>query len=320
MHLGIAGAALALLVEPIAANADDAGERRAQSAFQERLQQDQRLQDIGWKLVSGNAPYCAQVIPSVGLQLHDMASYGRPAAVRALLGLEGDIAILTAASGSPAAEAGLATNQEVSDISGVDPKTWMSKSRSDWQRAKRIHDWIDERLVEDGSVALTLSAGDEILLNPVPACASRFELGGDNKRAMAEGSRVIIGNRFPGFAYVEGEFAAAIAHELAHNVLGHKAWLDANGRKRTNVRLTEREADRLMPWLLANAGYDPGAATRFMERWGPVHDGGIFRKRTHDGWDERVEFIAAEVAQIEALRASGEPADWSTHFNREIEI
>ena len=90
-------------------------------------------------------------------------------------------------------------------------------------------------------------------------------------------------------------------------------------RKRRAVRLTEREADRLMPWLLANAGYDPGAAHRFMVRWGKKHDPGVFRKRTHDGWDERAEFIAAEIPLVERLLKSEGHADWSRHFWREID-
>ncbi len=99
--------------------------------------------------------------------------------------------------------------------------------------------------------------------------------------------------------------------------MGHPYWLDQEGRNRTNVRLTEREADRLMPWLLTNAGYDPSAARRFMERWGPRHGGGLFRNRTHDGWDERAEFIDAEIVQIEQLRGEDGSANWREHFRRE---
>ena len=312
----------ALAQQPSLANERvlDVAERSAQSAFFQRLALDQRLQDIGWKLVSGNAAFCDNAGPAVGLQLHDMASYGKPDAVRELLGLSDDIAVLTAAEGSPAAEAGLTANQELVAIAGSDPREWSSKSRRDWERTKRMHDWIDQKLSEEGAISITLADRQNIVLEPRLACPTRFELGEDNKRAMAEGTRVIFGSKFPGFGYAEDEFAAAIAHELAHNVLQHRAWLDANGRKRSNVRLIEREADRLMPWLLANAGYDPAAAARFMERWGPVHDGGIFRARTHDGWDERVEFITAEVEKIRELSSNGTAADWSSRFEREIEF
>jgi len=129
----------------------------------------------------------------------------------------------------------------------------------------------------------------------------------------------VIGVRFPAFAYQEEVFAGVVAHELAHNLLGHSAWLDRNGRGRRNVRRTEREADRLMPWLLANAGYDPIYAQRFMEEWGPRHDGGLFRNRSHDGWDERAEFIAAELPLIRRLMEAEGKADWRTHFTREVD-
>ena len=60
--------------------------------------------------------------------------------------------------------------------------------------------------------------------------------------------------------------AAVLAHEFAHNVLKHRAWHEANGgRKRASVRLTEREADRLSPWLLANAGLDPRGGVEFFK-------------------------------------------------------
>jgi hypothetical protein len=318
----LALAGLLLAASPLAAEAEPELASEASSpgltAFHARLAKEQLLQDIGWKLVTGNARYCADAAPAIGLQLHDMASYSEPLAVRKLLGLKGDIAVLTAADGSPAQQAGMATNQSIAAIADEDPNSWSAQPNRDWQRIKRAHDRIDAQLAETGTVAITLSDGGSISAIGVAACASRFELGGDTKRAVAEGSRVIIGLDFPGFDYVEEEFAAAIAHELAHNLLRHREWLESEGRKRRNIRLTEREADRLMPWLLANAGYDPAASVRFMEQWGPRHGGGIFRKRTHDGWDERVQFIEAELPQINALLQREGAADWQRHFRREI--
>ena len=279
--------------------------------------QDQRMQDIGWRLTSSNALYCAKTTQSIGLQLVDVAGYKEPDKARAAFGLTGDLAVYTIAANSPAASASLEPLEPIIAIDGQMLNKWPAERKSDWKRLVRAHDAIDASLNADGGVQLTLAGNRQAVIKGVNVCASRFELGGGNKRALADGSRVILGRNFPGFAYAEDELAAAIAHELAHNFLAHRDWLEANGRKRKNIRLTEREADRLMPWLLANAGYDPAAALRFMRRWGPRHGGGLLRKRTHDGWDERVEFIAAEIALIEALLGQDQPADWATHFQRD---
>jgi hypothetical protein len=285
---------------------DLARERAAIEAFQTL---DQHLQDIGWKFVRGNASFCSDVVPSVGLQLQDAASYGRSDIARAALGLTGDFAVQTAAAGSPAALTGaFARNREVSAVGALDPNGWEAGESMHWERLARLHDFIDQRLARAEPLAITFADGTRAQVAPVPVCASRFELMNDSDRALADGRRVVIGAGFPGFTYPEPLLAAAIAHELAHNLLRHTAWLDREGRKRRHVRLTEREADRLMPWLMANAGYDPSEAQRFMRRWGKAHDGGVFRKRTHDGWDERAKLIAAEGR-----------ADWSRHFRREID-
>jgi hypothetical protein len=173
----------------------------------------------------------------------------------------------------------------------MDPNTWPARAKMDWNRLVWAHDHIEAMLTEHGGIAV----------------------------GFADGARVVIGIDFPAFTYDEPEFAALVAHELAHNVLGHDAWLDANGRSRLHVRRTEREADRLMPWLLANAGYDPAAAARFWRQWGKRHDAGLLMVRKHDGWDEREEFVAAEVPLIADLMAREGRADWAAHFRREID-
>jgi hypothetical protein len=292
-------------------------ERAAIARFQEA---DQRLQDVGWAMIRGNAEFCERVVPSIGLQLQDLASYGSPEIARAALGLAGDFAVETAARGSPAALTGeFARNREIVALERADPNEWPSDERKDWRRLKRAHDHLDAMLAEHGGITVRFADGGEARVTPVDACASRFELMGDGRRAVADGDRVVIGMEFPAFSYEEEVFAGVVAHELAHNFLAHSEWLDRNRRKRTNVRLTEREADRLMPWLLANAGYEPEAAIRFMTSWGRKHDGGLFRARTHDGWDERAEFIAAEVPLVRELMAREGKADWSVHFRREID-
>jgi hypothetical protein len=192
---------------------------------------------------------------------------------------------------------------------------------NDWKRLAGLHAAIDADLATNGAVRIGWrDAGGteyEASIAGVPACPTRFELlDGGSGRASADGTRVLIGRKFAGMGYAEDELAAALAHEFAHNLLAHRKWLRAEGRNRKTVRLTEDEADRLMPWLLANAGYDPAAAVRFFERWGPGNDGGLFRNRNHSGWDERAEAVTAEIARLVPLRDAQGSADWRTHFVR----
>jgi len=313
-----------LLAAPLHAQAgapqriDYDAERAAIGRYQDA---DQRLQDVGWTLARGNAAFCPKVIPSIGLQLQDMASYGAPAVARRALGLTRDFAVQTAARGAPAALSGaFARNREVTLLDRFDPNAVPAGKAMDWERLVRAHDHIDAMLAEHGGIAVTFADGATVRVEPVPVCATRFELMGDGRKAVADGSRVVIGIEFPAFDYPEEDvFAAVIGHELGHNVLGHDAWLDRNGRSDRNVRYIEREADRIIPWLLANAGYDPQAAVTFMTRWGSKHDAGLRLRLDHDGWDERAKGIAAEVAQVKTLMASEGKADWRVHFRREID-
>ncbi|KEO85751.1 hypothetical protein EH30_14665 [Erythrobacter sp. JL475] len=315
--LGLPAAAAGLSSDINWDRVDLPSERAAIERFQAF---DQRLQDVGWKLVRGNAAFCDRVIPSIGLQLQDLASYGAPEVARAALGMEGDFAVQTAARGSPAGLSGeFPGNREVTRLARMDPNQWEAGERLYWQRLTKAHDHVDAMLAEHGGIEVTFANGESVKVGSVDVCATRFELMGEGSRAVADGNRVVIGIDFPGFSYPEEVFAGVVAHELAHNLLGHSAWLDRNGRGRRNVRKTEREADRLMPWIMANAGYDPVFAQRFMEQWGPRHDGGLLRNRSHDGWDERAEFIAEEIPAIRALIESEGAADWRTHFRREID-
>lgn len=296
---------------------DAAAMRAAMDAFQTA---DQRLQDVGWQLARGNAAFCPRLTPSIGLQLNDMAGYANPAAARAALGLERDFAVQTAARGSPAALSGaFRPGREIGALDGLDPNQFPAEPRLDWRRLRRWHGHIAASLEARGATTVTFADGGSAVVEAVPVCATRFELAGDSRTALADDERVVVGIDYPALRYEEPLFAALVAHELAHNVLGHDAWLDAKGRSRGNVRLTEREADRLIPWLLANAGYDPAAAVAFMTRRGEEHDGGAKLSRRHDSWDARAKAVAAELPLIADLTARGEPADWARHFRREVQ-
>jgi hypothetical protein len=309
-------AALALLSAPVAAGVSE--DRAGLLSLQA---DDLRLQSLGWRLAVANAPYCEHAAPAIGLLLQDMANYSEPARMRAAAGIAGDVAVEAAVPGAPAALAGLSANDEITAIDGQPMGALPRAKANTWQRLASLHDLIDTALARDGAVRIAWRSADgtahDAVIKGTLACPTRFELLDGGGRAVADGKRVLFGRNFAGFGLAEDEIAAAIAHEFAHNLLTHRAWLHGR-RTAKNIRLTEREADRLMPWLLANAGYDPSAAVRFFHKWGPGNDGWIFRAPTHDGWDERADYAAAELPKIAALKAAGQPADWRAHFKREV--
>jgi len=320
----LAALALACAIAPVqtvqAQEAQDiAG---ALSAMQQR---DQTLLDIGWKLASANARYCDSTVPEIGLMVIDTGSFRDPPAIAAALGVSGNILVQAAAHGSPAQAAGLASPMLITAIDGEPTAVPAAARPYGWEHLAATNERIAASLARDGVVELRVeheggnsSAARTALLEGAPACEMRMEQRDGEDRARADGKRVLIGSNFAGFSYPQEELAAAIAHEMAHVVLGHSAWLDEAGRKRGNIRLTEREADRLAPWLLANAGYDPFAMERFMRRWGPDHSGGLLRKRTHAGWDERATSIAAEAALVARIHSEAGAADWKAQFRREV--
>lgn len=309
--------ALFAITAPAQAQVDLAAERAGIERFQAF---DQRLQDVGWRLLHRNAEFCDRVIPSIGLQMQDMASFRSPEIARAALGLEGDFAVQTAAQGSPAAQSGaFAQNREITRLERLDPNAWESEGKFDWRRLKRAHDHVDAMLAEQGGIAITFAGGETVRLAPVEACAGRFELAGRGDRMVATGERVLLGIEADAFTYDLDMFAAGLAHEVAHMLLGHTEWLDRNGRGMRNVRRTEREADRLIPWLLANAGYDPAAAPRWFEAFRPSSGSVLFIRGTHPKWRDRAASVTSEIAEVEALIAATGKADWRTHFRREID-
>ena len=276
---------------------------------------DTRVQSIGWRLARSNAAYCRRVAPGIGLQLFDAAGFADPAAVRAALELPGDIAVEAVAADSPAARAGLRPHLALGAVAGQPVSAMPAAKAGDYARLVGLHDRVDAALLATGSVALTDAAGGEIAVTGEAACVTRFEMTGSGSKAAADGRRVVIGRNLVEALPEDEMLAAALAHELAHNLLAHRARLDASGRSWGKVKATEREADRLAPWLLANAGYDPQAAVRFFERWGPKFDLGLFATPDHDGWKARVRRISEEIPKVESARGADGKADWSKEFD-----
>jgi Zn-dependent protease with chaperone function len=303
--LGCVGAALAawLLAVPAAA---------ADSVFLAIRAADTMLAGIGYRLATANAPLCDRQEPGLGLVLHTPEQYSRDlraAAVR-YFQLDGPVGVEAVIEGSPAADAGIRTDDTLLGIGAIrfapaDPKGDATTAAAVRVAAQLAALPATEPVEVHGRRS---GAPYARTVRPVPACRSRFEVEiGTQWTAKADGEMVQIGAPFLE-TYPEDQLAAVVAHELAHNILRHRERLSAKGvdygmlsgfgRNVRYFRQTELEADILSVSLLANAGYDPAGAVRFWEDFGPKRAGGILRSRSHPAWADRLATIRHAIAEL----------------------
>jgi predicted Zn-dependent protease len=220
---------------------------------------------------------------------------------------------------SSADTAGLRAGDELLAIDGK-PVPAAGSGKKAYARLGLVEGWVEEGLKRGAlSIVFRRDGVDKTAeLAPRRGCASRFQLvPGAKLNATANGTYVQVSGALVEFVRNDDELALVMAHELAHNILGHRAQLDAAGvsrglfagfgKNRTRIRATELEADRYAHYLVARAGYDVTVAPAFWERFGRKVDAGIFADGTHPGTKERVRRAEADVARIKAQLAASEP-------------
>lgn len=273
--------------------------------------EDALVQSIGWRLSHTNARFCPRAAQGVGLLLGDVQTYRDPDAARLAYGLSGDIAVAAVAADSPAARAGLEANMVVTAVAGepVGPPP----PPGSWDRVWGLQTRLEQAVATAGAVTLVLADGRSMTIDGAPSCAVRFILDDGKGNAGATRVQVRVGRKaLTQLGGDEAMIAALMAHELAHAALDHETVLGPGRRSTADVRRTEREADRLSVWLLANAGYDPEAALRMIGR---IRPGGLLvvAAPSHGTSRTRAREMAAEIA---VLRAAPD-ADWAQRFRRE---
>ncbi|MGV7122202.1 M48 family metalloprotease [Sphingopyxis sp. 550A] len=291
------------------------------SPYTELATLEARVAAIGFRLTTANAAWCPAVQPQFGWIWGDPRLYDeahRAEALAAYRAADVDAPYIAAiAPGSPGDRAGLHVGAPVLTINGIAVPA--GESADPFARIAAVETLL-AALPPRGMVEISGAAGTKTAVAPVTGCASDFRVDArDRPEGAADGRLVVISGGLVQFATNDDELAAAVAHELAHNILRHRARLDAAGVDRglgkqfgRSARLfkqTEVEADRLSAWLLAGAGYDPHAAIRFWTRFGQRAGRPLFQAGTHPRWRDRVASIEAEVQAIEAARAAGRPLE-----------
>lgn len=278
-----------------------------------------RVAAIGFRLTTANAAWCPVHQPQSGWIWGDPRLYDKDRRAEALDvygAADRDAAFVAAvAPASPAAAAGLGVGTAVLGVEGAPVPA--GEGDHPFARITALETYL-AALPAGTPLAIDTGDGRTVRVAPVAGCASDFRVEpGEKPAAVADGRLVLVNYGLARFATDDDELAAAVAHELAHNILRHRARLDAAGvdrglgkqfgRSARLFRQTEAEADRLSVWLLAGAGYDPAAAGRFWTRFGQRKGRPLFQAGTHPRWRDRVASLEAEAAAIAVTRATGGP-------------
>lgn len=278
------------------------------SAYQALAQQDQRLASVGYRLASANAPLCSRTSRNPGWVLHDAFQYPDPGVARVAFALRAPVGLSAVVPGGPADAAGLKPGDGIIAVNGKEISGLPAKPRST-ARLEAVIAMLTDALSSNAAVTVTAdtASGRKIFtLNPPAICTSKFWL--DTKSSLdagADGDGVRVTEGLLTFtAQDDAELAAVVAHEIAHNLLGHHERL-ARDRSTKAILTTEIEADRLSVWLMANAGYDPLAALRFAERYGRKTSLGIFSDGTHPRWKNRVKVMQGEIDLMQRSGKTG---------------
>ncbi len=278
--------------------------------------QDEAIERVGFRLAVANADLCPPGA-AAGFSVHTIEQYGPAyrAAASNLLGLGEHPGVLAVAPGSAADLAGLREADAILAIDGQStPGAPRPPAHSDFSRTAAVQGRVATAENSAPMTLVLLREGAKIALDlrPTPACRSLFQVVPDARlNGEADGDYVQVSSELAGLAATDDELAALLAHELAHNVLGHPARLDALhvnrgllaffGRNARLIRATEREADRLSIYLLARAGYDPEKAIGFWARVRTAAPGSA-ADPTHPPWAERLALVKAEADRIDGAR------------------
>lgn len=278
---------------------------------------DERVLALGHRLAVAGVELCPNRQYQPGFAIHDLSQYsGADRRARAATALGQGPTVLVVVPGGSAEQAGLRRDDVLVAADGASLPRPPEGTENSFAPTESIIDAL-ERAFADGHARLTVRRGageQDIEIAGALGCASRFQtVPSPVPRSFADGRYVQLTYPFAALAGDDSELAGLIAHELAHNILRHRARLnDAGidrgllqnfGRNGRLTRQTELEADRFAVYLLARAGFDPNALIRAWSRLRP-HSSQMFAG-THPRWRDRIAAVEAEIAAVDRLRAEG---------------
>jgi membrane-associated protease RseP (regulator of RpoE activity) len=283
---------------------------------------DQRVARVGYRLAVANADLCPAVRNSAGWLLHAASQYSpelRPWA-ETRFGLDGDLpGLLAVPEGSAADLAGLRRGDLLLSVNSAALARGVNRRTAAFEGVEINIRTLDLALADGPIEVVYRRDGNDrtARITPQRACGYDVQLDpSDELNARADGKRLFITTAMAGFTATDDELALVLGHELAHHVLGHRGWHEAETRGRQTQTVPalsgttggpERQADRVGLYLAARAGFDSSIGPTFWRRFGAFNWRVRYPQWGHPSAEARARALEEVQAEITARRASGQP-------------
>ncbi len=270
-------------------------------AFSEIERLHSRLVRVAAPILEHNTALCPKTRRGIGVTTHRLKDYPkamRDAAAREI-GAAETPTIRRVITGSPADKAGLKAGDQII--------SWDGKALSVGSKDLRALLANDEAelMIKRGSQRFTVT------VNPREMCDYKIKLSMRSTiNAYANGRSITVTSGMMNFTQSDEELALIIAHELAHNTMGHVRKIVGNtilsGFAKRFTRPFESEADYVGLYYAVRAGYSPDNIEQLWKRMALIGPRSVSRAASHPTYPDRYLRLAAARAEIAQKQAAGE--------------
>ena len=269
------------------------------------------LASIGYRIATANAHTCARPDMMTGMILHDLSQYDpsvRPAVTRAF-SLYGGYGVLQLVPGSAAQRAGIQIDDEIVAVGGrlVADSSIVQVPRKSSRRIDQFSILLTKALGNGATDLLIRRNGTHLTINlqGEAGCGGDVMLANSSTlNAWSDGRHVVLTTAIAQMARSDDELAFVIAHEMAHNSLGHAQGSggDAGGLfallgfGAARVKRMEVAADSHAVALMSAGGYAPNAGVSFLRNMGRRLWWNV--SLDHPGFGRRMQIVSAAIARL----------------------
>ena len=234
--------------------------------------QNLRLASIAYRIGTATADNCPDPQMMTGLLLHDLSNYdpGDRWAVSRAFQLQSGFGVIRIVPGSAADRAGLRIDDEIVGVNGlsVEDPSAVNQPRKSYGRVDAFINAL-QFVLHRGPAQLVVRRNGSLMrtrLTGALGCGGETALVNSNRsNAWSDGRRVVVTTGMMRLAHNDDELAFVIAHEMAHNMLGHA---QASSRSifglGSGEKRQELAADYDAVWLMTAAGYRAEGSISFL--------------------------------------------------------